>query len=104
MLNGQIEVVADLPRAAHQPEKPGIEMFRIGVENADPSQVFNLTEAFQKCCEVAPVSEIKTVRRRVLGDKIYLPDPLVNEETSLLVDRRHRTAAKLPLETGNDAE
>ncbi len=79
-------------------------MLRIGIQHTNPGEALNPAEALKEGLQIGPVFEIKAVRCCVLSNKIDLPDPLVNQPTSLSTDGVDRAAAKPASNPGYGAE
>ena len=79
MLDRQVEITADLFLRADRLDELRIDLLRIAVENADPVQLFDLTELTKKQVQRLLPVEIETVERRLLRDQNKFGHPVAGK-------------------------
>ena len=104
MLEGQVQVVADVVVAGDGFEQAAGDAVGVGVEEAEPAEVGDFGERVEECGEAVLEAEVFAVAGGVLADEGDLADAAGDELLGFGDDRFKSSGAEFSAQVGDDAE
>ena len=95
MLQGDVEVLADIFLLPHHPQQVPREMRRIGIVQSYPFHALNVGHLLHKFCNMLLTVDVHAVIGQFLRNDIKLLDTLTDHPTHLIEDLLHGTALVL---------
>ena len=103
VLDGYVQVMADLRFLGHGLKELFRQMGRIGIEDADPGNAVDPGQRTQKAAQRRLTFPVQTVGRRILGGNDQFTHALCGEKFRLSDDVVYRPASGLSTDGGNRA-
>ena len=101
MLQGYIQILADVLLLAHHSQQVPREVCRIGIVQANPLYTFNIGHTLNEFSYLLLTVEVDTIVGQLLSNHIKLLDTLADQPAHLVENLIHRTALMLTRDDGN---